>query len=88
MSVPTLAEIDYALRSLKDTMNLIQHRQALTETDIQDQVLRRDYASAAFTQGMKTGLQAAGTLLRIEMDTLEHRRLAVERYNDTIARTQ
>jgi hypothetical protein len=84
MSVPTLSEIDYALKSLKDTLDLVVHRQEMAETDIKEQASRGDYASAASTQGMKTGLMAAETLLRIEIETLEHRRLAVESYLYTI----
>lgn len=85
MNVPTLREIDYALRSLKDTLDLVQHRQEMADGYIKERVAESNYAEAAVLQGSKSGLMAAETLLRIEIETLEHWRLSVEQYLNAIA---
>jgi hypothetical protein len=77
---PTVESVQYALKALQDVLTSIETRQRLCLQDVQVQVAAGDYASAAVSKGHKTGLAMAETSVRIEIETLEHRLIAVQRY--------
>jgi len=82
--VPTLEQIDYALRGLKDALHSIEVRQKMNRDDQRDEVQKGNYANAATLQGVGIGLTMAETLVRVEIETLESRRQAVENYEASL----
>jgi len=78
--VPTLGEIDYGLKSLKDAIGMIEARQKMNEIEKAEQVRQGNYANAAVHTGIGVGLMGAENMVRLEIEALEHRRLAVEAY--------
>lgn len=79
--VPTVDQIDYALRGLRDALHGIETRQQMNRTDQRDEIAKANYANAATLQGIGIGLVMAENLVRVEIETLEGRRLAVEQFD-------
>jgi hypothetical protein len=77
---PTVESVQYALKALQDVLTSIETRQRLCLQDVQVRVAAGDYASAAVSKAHETGLVMAETSVRIEIETLEHRLIAVQRY--------
>jgi hypothetical protein len=83
--VPTLPSIDYALVALKAALHSIEVRQKMNRADQLAEVQKANYANATTLQGIGIGLTMAETLVRVEIETLEGRRNAVEVYEASLA---
>lgn len=84
-SVPTLSEVDFALKRLKIVMASIETQQNLNRLEMQNAVKVQRYGLAAQTQDQVTGLMAAYNLVHLEMDQLKHLRHQVELYEKSLA---
>lgn len=79
--VPTLAEIAYALRPLRDVQHLIT---AQRECNLEAFAMALDsekYDEAARLQTMNTALDSAWTVIMIEIETFEARFKTVVQFN-------
>lgn len=77
---PTVAAVEYALKSLRDVLSDLETRQRLCDSSVREHVSKGDYASAAVSKAHITGLMMAETSVRIEIETLENRLVAVQRH--------
>lgn len=84
-SVPTLGEINFAIRCLHDALSSIEAFRGESQRVQHQAVGQARFGDATCHQGTVIGLLNASNAVRVEIDTLKHRYRQVELYEKGMA---